>query len=194
MNMETNGDFKEDSASRKDSALSNAVYVVSYIFVFVFGLLGAIGFGQLIQWNFKIIYIVMFVVFGGGAVGLWFLKDLARVEYDYTFTAGSLDVARITNRKHRKKLLTVSMDNVDYVAPIGYKDFEKELKSPNLHKKYNCFVNPGPRLYYMIITRGGTKSILVFEPSRELLKLFAKYKPRDILVKDEPAPAGTRFS
>lgn len=185
--------FREESVGRANTFLDIFVYVLYFVFIIIFGVLGMVGLSRLMNMDFAIQNILLFLICGGMAAGFWYLKDMRRIEYDYTFTNGAFDVAKIINKKRRKKIISIDVKDIEYIAPTSYKDFERTIKDSHITKKYNLFINRGGGLYYAVFTKTGTKNVMVFEPTTAMLKLFAVYKPRDILIKDEQPPRGGRF-
>lgn len=110
------------------------------------------------------------------------LKNNQRIEYDYTFTNGIFDVAKVINNSKRKKLLSVNVKEFEVVAPISDEGFERMLHHKDIDKKYNVFLNKGSRLYYGIFNHEGTKSMIVFEPGEEMIKIFKVFNPRAVKI------------
>ena len=68
-----------------------------------------------------------------GWYGFYVLKNNQRIEYDYTFTNGVLDIAKIINNSKRKRLLSMNVKDFEVVAPISDEGFQRMLN----HKRYS---------------------------------------------------------
>ena len=153
----TMDDFLEIVAFRKRQGLFTLLYFVSWFFIIAFAIVAAFGLSNIIRMNpetggimFSWQSLLLTVAFGGGAFGLWRLSDSCRVEYDYTFTNGNLDVSRVLNNKRRKYLTALEMKDVIRCGPAAGPAFVKTLNEPGI-KRHNWFVNREANLYYFYI-------------------------------------------
>ena len=124
--------------------------------------------------------LVMTLVFGGVAYLLWRVSDNCRVEYDYTFTNGCLDVSRVLNNKRRKYLTALEMKDVIRCGPATGPAFQKTLSEPGI-KCHNWFVNRDAKLYYFYFQRKGVKHVIVLELTDEMVAMIRSknYLPRE---------------
>jgi len=175
--------FHEESVTKINSGLNSVIYVICYIGMIIFGLFALQGLASIMSGIINISNIIFMLVCGGLAYGCFVLKNNQRIEYDYTFTNGILDIAKIINNSKRKKLLSVDVKDFEVIAPISDEGFKRMLHHKGIQKRYNYFLNRGPRLYYGIFTQDGVKSMLVFEPSDKLVELFKIFNPRNVKTK-----------
>ena len=115
-----------------------------------------------------------FLVFGGIAVLIWFKKDNLRIEYDYTFTNGDLDVGKVFGNARRKLMTSLSMKNVEACGPVTDPSFQRYITMRDV-KKHNWFVNREAELYYFYFVKNSVKHIIVLETSREMIDMLRPY-------------------
>ncbi|MEG2315962.1 MAG: hypothetical protein RSC91_07080, partial [Clostridia bacterium] len=98
-------------------------------------------------------------------------------EYEYTFTNGDLDFAQVFNNQKRKSLGTMRVKNVEAFGPVGSNEFRKFINMPNMKRK-NWFLNRDGKLFFFYYQKESNKTMIVFEPSSELVDMVKKYLPR----------------
>ena len=174
--------FREESVSRYRAGISSFLYIVGWMLMILFGIIAIFGASGLMSMR-NILYNAILLAGGGGlAYGAYVFKNNQRIEYDYTFTNGTFDIAKVINNNKRKRVLSLNVRELDQVAHTSDPGFQKALANPAVKKKYNCFLNRGGGLYYAIMIHDGQKSLLVFEPSKEMLKLFKTYNPHNVHI------------
>lgn len=171
--------FREESVSKVNTGFNNLMYVLASISMILFGFLGIFFLSIIFGGNFHPINFINLALAGGVTAFSYFIRNNQRIEYDYTFTNGILDIAKVINNNKRKKLLSTDIRKFEIIAPISDDGFNRALSHPGI-KKYNYFLNRGGGLYYGVFTDGSTRSILVFEPSDEMLEMFKKVNPRNV--------------
>ena len=165
--------FLEEAVSKRNRALDEILYYASLVLMIVTGVLGflflqsvmAAGLGALIP----------AVVMIGIAVYLWFTHDKFRTEYEYTFTNGSLDFAMVFNNKKRKALGTLNIAKVDAFGKVQSGSFRRHTQGDVKHLRW--FLNRESELYYLAFSKEGKKSVIVFEPSEEMVGYIKHYLP-----------------
>ena len=181
-------DFLEIIAVRRSQGLYTLLYygcwllVIACAMVAAFSLPGIIGMnpetgGMVFSWQ----SLLLTVVFGGAAFLLWRVSDNCRVEYDYTFTNGNLDVSRVLNNRRRKYLTALEMKDVIRCGPAAGPAFNKTLSEPGI-KRHNWFVNRDAHLYYFYFQRKGLKHVIVVELTQEMVDVIRSknYLPRGV--------------
>ena len=180
-------DFLEIIAVRRNQGLFTALYYVCWLLIIVFALLAAFFLTNVVGVNpetgsmvFVWQGLVMALLFGGAAFLLWRASDHCRVEYDYTFTNGNLDVSRVLNNKRRKYLTALEMKDVIRCGPAAGPAFAKTLNEPDI-KRHNWFVNREANLYYFYFQRKGVKHMIVVELTQEMVDMIRgrNYLPRE---------------
>jgi len=180
-------DFLEQTAIKRQRSASTALYFLCWTAMVLAGMIAVYGLSHIvginpetggisIGWQFLIIA----AVFGGVAYLLWRVKDNCRVEYDYSFTNGTLDISRILNSRRRKYLCEMNMAEVVRCGPAQGPAFERTLREPEI-KRHNWFVNRDARLYYFYFAKKGAKHCAVLELNDDMVALIRSrnYLPRD---------------
>ena len=108
--------------------------------------------------------------------GTYFAVQGSYVEYEYTFTNGDLDFAQVFNNQKRKALGTMRVKNVEAFGPVDSNEFRKLINMPGINRK-NWFLNRGAKLYYFYYQKENNRTIIVLEPSEELVGMIRKYLP-----------------
>ena len=165
--------FLEEAVSKRNRALDEVLYYASLVLMIVTGVLGflflqsvmAAGLGALIP----------AVVMIGIAVYLWFTHDKFRTEYEYTFTNGALDFAMVFNNKKRKSLGSLNVAKVDAFGKVQSGSFRRHTQGDVKHLRW--FLNRDSELYYLAFSKEGKMSVIVFEPSEELVGYIKHYLP-----------------
>ena len=179
-------DFLEIIAFRRKQGMYTALYFFCWGFIIFFALIAAFSMANIVGMNpetggiaFSWQSLLMTVVFGGGAFLLWRGSDSCRVEYDYTFTNGNLDVSRVLNNKRRKYLTALEMKDVIRCGPAAGPAFTKTLNEPGV-KRHNWFVNREANLYYFYFQKKGLKHVIILELTQEMVDMIRSksYLPR----------------
>ena len=171
--------FHEEVASKYNKTPNNILYALCWVMIVFFGILAMMGLSSLMSLRFSIPAVVYFVVFGGLAVLLWFKKDNLRVEYDYTFTNGDLDVGKVFGNARRKLMTSLNMKNVEMAGMVTHQSFQRFMND-NSVKKHNWFVNRGAKLSYFYFQKENQKHenlkhVIVLELSDEMLTMLKPY-------------------
>ena len=120
-----------------------------------------------------LIYIVATLLVAGMAVLLFLFRDRIRTEYEYTFTNGVMDFAQVFNNRKRKALGTMNIRNVEACGLVSSGSFHRYLNTPDL-KRLNWFLNRDANLFYFFFSKDSKKTLLVIEPSDEMIDLIRK--------------------
>lgn len=169
--------FLEEVVVKKNRTAESILYVLCNILMVVTAILAVFWFNLLINGGFSWFGAVALVVLAGSAVGLFFFRDRFRMEYEYTFTNGDLDFAIVYNNQKRKSLGTMRVKNVEAFGPVDSNEFRKLINMPDLKRK-NWFLNRGAELYYFYYQKESNRTIIVLEPSEEMVGLIKKYLPQ----------------
>ena len=122
--------------------------------------------------------ISLVVVVIGICIVVSFAQD-KNVEYEYTFTDGSVEIAAVFNSSKRKELFSFEMDKVAMVVPKGSLRIENEkftkkrdYTSKTKNDKILCFV----------LESENAKELVLLEPNEKALahiKMYARNKMYD---------------
>lgn len=166
--------FREEVAVRRNPGLYSFLYVVCYAllilaaFIGLSMLMGALS--SIMEGQFDLVGLLFGLVSGGAAFLLWRNKDELKTEYEYAFTNGELDVAKVLNNSRRKYLTALPLKNVEAVGAVSSPSFQRYVTMPNI-KKHNWFLNRDANLYYFYFTKTSVKHLMVVELSDEMMKL-----------------------
>ena len=186
LKMQSMDDFLETYAVRRRKGATTLLYVLCWALIFALALAAAIALsgvmgasesgGLTVSW----LNLLATLVLGGLAFLLWRGSDHLRVEYDYTFTNGILDVSRVLNNKRRRYLTALEMKNVIRCGPAAGPAFMKTLNEPGI-KKHNWFVNRDANLYFFYFQKNGVKHVIVLELVKDMIAMIRSrnYLPRD---------------
>ena len=171
--------FHEEVASKYNKTPNNILYALCWVAIVLFGILAMIGLSSLMALQFSVAAVVYLLLFGGLAVLLWFKKDNLRVEYDYTFTNGDLDVGKVFGNARRRLMTSLSMKNVEMAGMVTHQSFQRFMND-NSVKKHNWFVNRGAKLSYFYFQKenkkhDNLKHVIVLELSDEMLTMLKPY-------------------
>lgn len=161
------------------SSSSNLFFIVYMAFAIIMGI---ISFALLLMGGLSNLLMFTFaVVFGFLCAFFYYMSQRSRVEYDYTFTNGTLDIAKILNGKTRKKVLSLDAEEIMDMQPITSEAFQKYFDDKNI-KKANMFLNKGTHLYYMLFVKEEKKVVVIFEPDQQLIEYMKMFNTDNIIA------------
>lgn len=178
--------FREEVAAKKNRTLNNLMYGLAWVAMILSALVAMMFFSSISTGNFQLLPIVSFLLFGGIAVLIWFKKDNLRIEYDYTFTNGDLDVGKVFGNARRKLMTSLPMKNVEACGPVTDPSFQRYITMRDV-KKHNWFVNRGAALYYFYFVKNSVKHIIVLEISEDMVKMLRPYLNYGVWNEKSPA-------
>ncbi len=167
--------FMEEVVVKKQRGLQDVTYYLATALMVVAAIIGFAMLSNLLM-AFSVFGLVLTLFFVGIAVLLFLKKDQIRTEYEYTFTNGDLDFAQVYNNQKRKSLGTMRVKNVEAFGRVDSEGFRKLINMPGLKRK-NWFLNRGAELYYFYYQKETQKTIIVLEPSGEMVEMVKKYLP-----------------
>ena len=155
---------------------ANILMVLFALFAFIFlnttiNAVFAVGFSVEL-----LLPLVTFLICLGGAVYLFINKDKMNTEFEYTFTNGALDFAMVFNNKKRKSLGSLNVAKVDAFGKVSSGSFRRHTASKDV-KHLRWFLNREAELYYVAFSKEGKKSIIIFEPSEQMVSYIKHYLP-----------------
>ncbi len=171
---------KEEIVTPRQKVVPMIGYVVFTIFAFISAIVAA-TYLMAVMSSFNLMNVLMVVIFGGGAWMMWWGKDMLRVEYEYSFTNGVVDVSQVINNRRRKDVVSFRTREADLVAPADDPRLA-ELRKRKDVKIIRAYLNPGARLYFAQFRKGDSTVVLLFEPSEEFLKLMRIYNERNVVL------------
>lgn len=100
------------------------------------------------------------------------------VEYEYILTNGELDVDKITNKRRRKRLMTIHCKSFTAFARVGDKEFLQEENAEFARVIDASAKSSALEDYYAVFYKNGQKIKLVFNPTQKMIETFKIYAPR----------------
>ena len=170
--------FMEEVVVKHRRGAQDTLYYLANIVMVLSALLGFSMVTSLMM-GITVETVVMVVCTLGIAVFLYLRKDQIRTEYEYTFTNGDLDFAQVYNNRKRKNLGTMKVKNVAAFGAVNSDKFRKLNHTPGLERR-NWFLNREAELYYFYYQKENKKTMIVFEPSAELVSMIHKYLPQGV--------------
>ncbi|MCR4831512.1 MAG: DUF6106 family protein [Pseudobutyrivibrio sp.] len=171
--FESNDTFVEDAIKSKETSADKIKKAASIIATVLF--LGAtVVTGGIIQ----LISIALLII---SAITTFILIGNKNIEYEYDYTNGSLEIAKIINNEKRKKIVAVESSEVKMVAAVGTNE---SLKFDHVKlKTYDCSAHDEEQKDYILVAHSEAKGYdfkVILNPSDKLLTAMEKYNKRDI--------------
>ncbi len=167
--------FLEEIVRKNRRGMDEVLYYACWVLMLVCAVLGFMCL-QMVLYAFSLGTVIPTVLFLGIAVYCWFTHDKLRTEYEYTFTNGSLDFAMVFNNKKRKSLGSLNVAKVDAFGRVQSGSFRRHTSGKDV-KHLRWFLNRESELYYLAFSKEGKKSVIVFEPSEEMVGYIKHYLP-----------------
>ena len=102
-------------------------------------------------------------MFIGGIYALVMAIKNLKVEYEFTFTDGEIDIAKINNKSRRKELYNIPSDKIVKVAPVSNSQVKNDIDI----KKYKVYSFVGPvtegEVYAIYTENDDSKSIVLLD-------------------------------
>ena len=167
--------FLEEVVTKHKRGLDELLYYLSWIVMIFCAILG-FAFLQSLPYSFNVATVIITIIPLAIAIYLWIIHDRFRTEYEYTFTNGSLDFAMVFNNKKRKSLGSLNVAKVDAFGKVSSGSFHRHTSGNNI-KHLRWFLNRDSELYYIAFSKDSQKSVIVFEPSEEMVGYIKHYLP-----------------
>ena len=166
--------FREEVAVKHNRTGNMILYGLSWIAIVALGFIALLAFSAIMAMQFTIPNFIQLGVCGGLAYLIWRKKDDLRIEYDYTFTNGDLDVAKVFGNSRRKLMTSLTVKNVEACGAVTHQSFQRYMTMKDC-KKHNWFVNRDAQLFYFYFSKDSVKRIIIIEVSDEMLALIKRY-------------------
>lgn len=170
--------FKEDIVGRHSNVLPNILYALCWVCIVAFGLYAMLML-QVLMMQFDVTTLVIALLAAASAVLLFFMKDQLKLEYEYTFTNGSLDFAKVMRQAKRKELGSMNVKNVSACGHVVHDSFRRFLSMKDVEKK-NWFLNRDGNLFYFYYVKESKKHMIIIEPSEEMVEMIRQYLPAGV--------------
>ncbi len=169
--------FREEIVVKKNRGLDEALYFMSVVIMVIMAIIAMMVLQGMFSGGFSIYTVVVFLISGGSAVLLFLRRDRLRTEFEYTFTNGEMDFAKVFNNQKRKNLGTMRVKNVEAFGPVNSSAFQRYISMPGI-KREHWFLNRGAELYYFYFVKDGNKRVIILEPSSEMVDIIKKFLQR----------------
>lgn len=168
--------FHEEIAVKRNRTFNSIAYVLCWIAMLACALFAMMNLSMLTSGVFELVYIIQLLISGALAILIYIKKDNLRIEYDYTFTNGDLDVGKVFGNSRRKLMTSLAMKNVESAGPVTDKSFQRFMNNKDV-KKHNWFVNRDAHLYYFYFTKNEVRHAIILELSEEMITMLKPYLP-----------------
>lgn len=168
--------FLEEIVVKKNRTATNLLYGLLMVLMVVFGLLAAMMLSAVMA-NFNLPALIELLVFAGLAFLIFWKKDILRTEYEYTFTNGEMDFAKVLGNNKRKSLGSMRIKNLEACGHVKHSSFQRYITMPGVVKT-NWFLNRDGNLFYFFYTKDSKKHVVVAEPSEAMAELIRQYAAR----------------
>ena len=111
--------------------------------------------------------LVMAVVFG-----TWLGLSFLRVEYEYAFTDGELDIDVIYNRSRRKRVFNARVNDFEIMAHVEDNAHAHSFSNAQVTHNYSSGVVT-ENTYAFILNHKGKRTKVIIEPNAVMLKAMA---------------------
>ena len=107
------------------------------------------------------------------------LMKNSNIEYEYLYLNGDLDIDKVIAKQRRKHAISVSMENVEIIAPRNSGEVRTFQKVKVLD--FSSGID-SPAVYKMILTKDNQKIAILFEPNKALLDGMRMIAPRKVIL------------
>lgn len=157
----------ENFVSRNKSSVVSAVRIMMIVLA-VFCLFGAI---------FTPLALIGVIVFG---ILAWYLGTRSQIDFDYSYTNGTIDIARVFAKSSRKKYLSIEMKDVSLVAPLD-SNYARAYQGRGL-KTYDCTSRRGDHKVYEVVfhdtkSNNNSEEIILMELEDDFLDAMSTASP-----------------
>ena len=170
--------YYEQSVAADFNPRRRAIYILCWMLIVIFvilalffaaGALNESGAGLKISWA-NMIAAVVFLL----AAGFVFVrKDYLRMEYDYAYQNGTIEVCGIMNQRRRKKLLSLDIGRISYAGCIPPGAYERrDLK---IHKW-----SAGGESLCLCYTEGNTRHMALLDLDDEFSRILRRQLPAGV--------------
>jgi len=162
--------FKEQIVKRKDPPTNNikrAVLVIAVIVLFF--VLAQTQLGSLAA-----------PITLAAAFGAFYLMSFLRVEYEYVFTNGDLDIDIIYNRSRRKQVFSANVKTFEIMAHVEDAVHAGNFSGALETRDYSSG-EVGGNTYAFLVSIEGKQTKVIFEPNEKMMQAIAGSIPRSKL-------------
>lgn len=116
------------------------------------------------------------LVLGACGILFFFASGIYKVEYEYVVASAQIEFDAIYRQHRRREILTVSMDEVERIAPVNETN-RQVLASQKPDKVYDfCSSKGSPRRYFMLVKKGAELTVIYFDAIPKTLEVMKFYR------------------
>ncbi len=112
------------------------------------------------------------------------LVGATKLEYEYCFTNGLMDVDKILNMRNRKRMTELNAREIDVMASTKDRGFKLHMEDKSVKKVYACTNVDDEGVYYILYSENGVTKMLLFNPNDEIKDGFKRYNPQKVILDD----------
>lgn len=112
------------------------------------------------------------------AIFVWWTMFRTSLEYEYTYFDGDLDIDKIRAKARRKKVISISMEDVTSIVPADHPSLHNVHQRPGIKKVDASSRMPDRKVYEIVHQEAGTTTCILFEPDEKFLDQIAVKYPR----------------
>ena len=122
------------------------------------------------------------IVLGAAGIGFYFISGCYKLEYEYIIASAQIEFTVIYNRRRRKEVLSLSMDNIDRIAPVNA-DTERYIESLHAGKFYDFSSSKkSKRRYFLSAKIGSEKMVVYFDAVSKTLDVPKFFRPNIVEI------------
>ena len=109
-----------------------------------------------------------------------------RLEYEYIFTNGDLDIDIVKAQQSRKRLTSLKCKSIEVMASDANMTHKRAFENESISKKFNAVYDPAAGgIYHALYLVDGERFMLTFQPPKRLLAAMKNGNPRCVFVDPE---------
>ena len=167
--------FVEQIVTRKRRGMYEALFYVCWVLLVCCALLGLSGLMNILytgadgSLGFRPLAVGMAAGFLGGAFLLWRATLRLRTEYDYSFTNGVIDVARVMNGRKRVYLTSFDVKDLRAAGEEGSGAYQSCVRQSGV-QLHRWYLNKEAKKYFFFFEKKGGRHLFVLELDDEMSK------------------------
>lgn len=142
-----------------------ALLIINVVIPIISGLLGFLGF-------------LMPLLIVGVIWGAYKLIVGRNIEYEYLLTGSDIDIDKIINRNGRKRVISVTREEIEVMAPIR----SHHLPGLDAIDKVDVTSGDPEGKVYVLIANKDTRKAIYFEPNEKIITGLKDRNPRKVFV------------
>lgn len=109
-------------------------------------------------------------------IGYFFVSGCFRIEYEYIVASAQVEFDAIYAQRRRKEKLTVSLDDVQRIAPYN-DETAKYIAAQNVARTYDfCSSKASKRRYFMLVKKDGASFVIYFDAIAKTLDVMRFFR------------------